>query len=185
MGFNGTTIINQLGFHEHTNFIDNAEGRIYLDLHLSTTHVIYPKSDIMLFIESIPEEDNIPNSMFMDCNIFVFSKYQDVTVEFDPIFLLTNTTLYDNIKVLKNYLLSIYMYSIDSGKTWRTSSLMFTPTNNGYNILDTSVSNTVFNGCISSSLNDTSINIAPKINFDFINDIKLGNGNIKITQIGD
>jgi hypothetical protein len=33
---------NQIGFHEKINLIDNAAGNIYLDVSLSTTHLIKP-----------------------------------------------------------------------------------------------------------------------------------------------
>lgn len=185
MGFNGTTIINQLGFHEQINVVDNAEGPIYLDLHLSTTHVIYPKNNISVFIESIPQEDNIPANSFIDCTILIFSKYADIDVELDPTFIIANNTMNNKIHLVNNYLASINLYSTNSGYTWRASSTIYNAINDGYSMLDTSTSNTIFNGCISTSLNTIDINITPKITLDFINNIALGSGDIKIIQIGD
>ena len=53
---------NQIGFHEKINLIDNAVGNIYLDVSLSTTHLIKPSDNITLYISALPIDIIIPKN---------------------------------------------------------------------------------------------------------------------------
>lgn len=183
MAHYGTPVQNQLGFHEYINIIDDASGPIYLDLEISTIHVIKPVSDISIYIESLDIQNPIPKNKYLNLTLIILPKINGINLSFDPTFIWLDSRLYDiKIPLYINTILKYDLYSIDSGTYWRISSSGIFGPDYGYSLIDTTSSNTTFNGLVSTSFTDNSK--LDNIEFlEFLKNIKFGSGKITLTAI--
>ena len=109
---------NQIGFHEKINLIDNAVGNIYLDVSLSTTHLIKPSDNITLYISSLPIDIIIPNDSLIQLFIIIHPTITGKTLSFDPN-ITWNYLPSLNISLTQNNDLAFHFFSYDSGVTWK------------------------------------------------------------------
>ena len=109
---------NQIGFHEKINLIDNAVGNIYLDVSLSTTHLIKPIDNIALYISSLPMDIIIPNDCLIQLFVIIHPPVTGKTLTFDPAITwnyMPNLT----ITLTQNNDLAFHFFSYDNGATWK------------------------------------------------------------------
>ena len=109
---------NQIGFHEKINLIDNAAGNIYLDVSLSTTHLIKPFDNIALYISSLPIDIIIPNDSLIQLFVIIHPTITGKTLTFDPN-ITWNYLPNVNITLTQNNDLAFHFFSYDSGITWK------------------------------------------------------------------
>ena len=109
---------NQIGFHEKINLIDNATGNIYLDVSLSTTHLIKPANNITLYISALPIDIIIPNDSLIQLFVIIHPTITGKTLTFDPN-ITWNYLPNVNISLTQNNDLAFHFFSYDSGVTWK------------------------------------------------------------------
>lgn len=109
---------NQIAFHEKINKIENASGNIYLNLEISTTHLIIPTGNIRLYIDAIDPQILIPENSLIQVFAIIHPISSGLTLSFDPQIIwhyIPNL----NINMVTNNDLAFHFFSYDSGLSWK------------------------------------------------------------------
>ena len=109
---------NQIGFHEKTNILDHVSGNVYLDLELSTVHIVRPSANTSLYVKTINITTQIPDNSFVQLFVIVNPIIAGVTLSFDPAITWNYLSTPTATLVMGNDL-TFHLFSYDSGTTWK------------------------------------------------------------------